>query len=253
MDGSDILKGHKDCSRVQDPYSFRCAPQVHGAVYEAYLGMKDTIHTELNSSTDNPLVFPGGENSEAEIISQGNFHGEVLALCADRMSLSIFELGSISERRMDQLLDARKSGLPPFLAVDSGLESGMMIVQYSAGSSLAEMHGHASPRSSFSTSTSAGQEDHVSMGATACWNLYQACIRLSEVIACELIIACESLEHNPLQPSQFVKSLHKLVRTISPKLTNDRSTSEEIMEIAKTLREGAWVSRIEAENDRLIR
>jgi len=253
MDGSDILKGHKDCSRVQDPYSFRCAPQVHGAVYEAYLGMKDTIHTELNSSTDNPLVFPGGENSEAEIISQGNFHGEVLALCADRMSLSIFELGSISERRMDQLLDARKSGLPPFLAVDSGLESGMMIVQYSAGSSLAEMHGHASPRSSFSTSTSAGQEDHVSMGATACWNLYQACIRLSEVIACELIIACESLEHNPLQPSQFVQSLYKLVRTISPKLTNDRSTSEEIMEIAKTLREGTWVSRIEAENDRLIR
>ena len=181
MQDSEILAGHKDSSKVQDPYSFRCAPQVHGAVYEALTSMRETIQIELNSTTDNPLVFPETTEHRSTIISQGNFHGEILALCADRMSLALFELGSISERRMDQLLDSKKSGLPPFLANNSGLESGMMIVQYSAGSALAEMHGHAAPRTAFSTSTSAGQEDHVSMGATACWNLYQSCIRLSEV------------------------------------------------------------------------
>ena len=253
MQGSEILAGHKDCSKVQDPYSFRCAPQVHGAVYEALIGMRETIQIELNSTTDNPLVFPETTGHQSTIISQGNFHGEILALCADRMSLALFELGSISERRMDQLLDSKKSGLPPFLATNSGLESGMMIVQYSAGSALAEMHGHAAPRTSFSTSTSAGQEDHVSMGATACWNLYQSCIRLSEVLACELVIACQGLEYNSLNPAPFVKSLHKLVRTISPKLTKDRSTSTELQSIAKILREGTWLSRIEAENERLVR
>ena len=253
MQGSEILVGHKDCSKVQDPYSFRCAPQVHGAVYEALIGMRETIQIELNSTTDNPLVFPETTDHQSTIISQGNFHGEILALCADRMSLALFELGSISERRMDQLLDSKKSGLPPFLATNSGLESGMMIVQYSAGSALSEMHGHAAPRTSFSTSTSAGQEDHVSMGATACWNLYQSCIRLSEVLACEIVIACQGLEYNSLNPAPFVKSLHKLVRTISPKLTKDRSTSTELQSIAKILREGTWLSRIEAENERLVR
>lgn len=253
MQNSEILAGHTDCSKVQDPYSFRCAPQVHGAVYEALMSMRETIQIELNSTTDNPLVFPETTDDKSTIISQGNFHGEILALCADRMSLAIFELGSISERRMDQLLDSNKSGLPPFLATNSGLESGLMIVQYSAGSALAEMHGHAAPRTSFSTSTSAGQEDHVSMGATACWNLYQSCIRLSEVLACELVIACQGLEYNKLKPAPFVKSLHKLVRSISPKLTEDRSTSAELLSIAKILREGTWLSRIEAENERLIR
>ena len=149
MQDSEILVGHKDCSKVQDPYSFRCAPQVHGAVYEALIGMRETIQIELNSTTDNPLVFPETTDNQSKIISQGNFHGEILALCADRMSLSLSELGSISERRMDQLLDPKKSDLPPFLARNSGLESGLMIVQYSAGAALAELHGHSSPRTAF--------------------------------------------------------------------------------------------------------
>ena len=253
MYGSEILEGHKNCSKIQDPYSFRCAPQVHGAVYEAFNGLVNTIQIELNSATDNPLVFPSSNENGHEVISQGNFHGEILALAADRMSLAGFELGSISERRMDQLLDKNKSGLPPFLANNSGLESGLMIVQYSAGASLSELHGHAAPRSSFSTSTSAGQEDHVSMGATACWNMYQSCIRLSEVLACELLIACEALEHNDLKPAKMVGTLYKLLRNISPKLTGDRSTSSELITIASILRNGAWLSRIDAENERLIR
>ncbi|MCH1481549.1 MAG: histidine ammonia-lyase [Candidatus Poseidoniaceae archaeon] len=253
MDGSEILKSHLECDKVQDPYSFRCAPQVHGAIYEALLSMQTTVEIEMNSTTDNPLVFPAENGQSPKIISQGNFHGEILALCADRMSLSIFELASISERRMDQLLDPSKSNLPPFLATNSGLESGYMIVQYSAGAALSELHGHATPRTAFSTSTSAGQEDHVSMGATACWNLYQACLRLSEVLACELLIASEALSHHKNTPSQTVKSLISLTRNISPLLDSDRSTSAELMQIAEHLRSGSWLSRIEAENFKLSR
>ena len=154
---------------------------------------------------------------------------------------------------MDQILDSKKSNLPPFLANNSGLESGLMIVQYVAGASLSELHGHASPRTAFSTSTSAGQEDHVSMGATACWNLLQAIQRLSEVLACEAMIACQALEHQNLSPAPFVKSLYKLVRDISPKLQTDRSTSKELIKLSECLKQGGWLSRIEAENSRLQR
>ena len=253
MENSEILSSHTECEKVQDPYSFRCAPQVHGAVYEALIAMQSTVQIETNSTTDNPLVFPGENGKSPKIISQGNFHGEILALCADRMALSIFELASISERRMDQLLDSSKSNLPPFLARNSGLESGYMIVQYSAGAALAELRGHANPRTAFSTSTSAGQEDHVSMGATACWNLYQACIRLSEVLACELLIASEAISHHENPSSPMIESLISLVRNISPTLESDRSTSAELMEIADHLRDGSWLARIEAENFKLSR
>ena len=251
MSDSEILESHSECEKVQDPYSFRCAPQVHGAVNESLMQLRSTLEIEINSTTDNPLVFFDSEDGEQKILSQGNFHGEILALVADKMSLSIFELASISERRMDQLLDSKKSGLPPFLANNSGLESGLMIVQYVAGASLAELHGHAAPRTAFSTSTSAGQEDHVSMGATACWNLLQATQRLSEVLACELLIACQALEFETLKPSPFIQSIVKLVRDISPKIEFDRSTSSDLISISNSLKGGGWLSRIEAENSRL--
>ena len=141
MANSPILESHTDCERVQDAYSFRCAPQVHGAVLQRYWSMSDTLNIELNSATDNPLIFPEPKNpGPHEVISQGNFHGEVVALAADSMSAALFELGSISERRIDQMLDPARSELPPFLAKNSGLESGLMIVQYVAGASLAELH-----------------------------------------------------------------------------------------------------------------
>ena len=251
MSGSKIIESHSDCEKVQDPYSFRCAPQVHGAVNESLMQLRSTLEIEINSTTDNPLVFFDSDESEQKIVSQGNFHGEILGLVADKMSLSIFELASISERRMDQLLDSKKSGLPPFLANNSGLESGLMIVQYVAGASLSELHGHCAPRTAFSTSTSAGQEDHVSMGATACWNLLQATQRLSEVLACELLIACQALEFETLKPSPFIQSIIRLVRDISPKLESDRSTSSDLVAISNSLKNGGWLSRIEAENNRL--
>ena len=249
MKNSKILESHVNCDRVQDAYSFRCIPQVHGAVLESYAKLASTIAIEINSATDNPLIFPNPANPGAnEVISQGNFHGEILAICADNMSHAIFELASISERRIDQLVDPSRSGLPPFLAKNTGLESGMMIVHYVAAAALAEMHGRSTPRSAFSTPTSGGQEDHVSMGATACWNLVESCNHLSQVLACELLIACEALEHRIAEPANHVKGLYRLVRKISEPLTSDRSTSKEIEEIAYQLRDGGWLSRIEAEH-----
>ena len=254
MKDSPIVQSHVDCEQVQDAYSFRCAPQVHGAVLQRFMQLQETLDIELNSATDNPLVFPDPSNpGPHEVISQGNFHGEVLALCADSMSHALFELASISERRIDQILDPARSNLPAFLAKNSGLESGLMIVQYVAGASLAELHGHAMPRSAFSTSTSAGQEDHVSMGATACWNLLLATERLSEVLACELFVACEALEFEELQPADHVRSLKQRVRVISPPLDGDRSTSKELKQIANQLWQGGWLARIEAECGRLPR
>lgn len=254
LSGSAILHDHGSCERVQDPYSFRCAPQVHGAVHESFVRLDEMLRTELNSATDNPLIFPNPSDPGAhEVVSQGNFHGEIVALTCDGMSLALFELGSISERRMDQMLDPGRSGLPAFLATNSGLESGLMIVQYVAGSSLAELHGQATPRSAFSTSTSAGQEDHVSMGATSAWNLVKGVERLSEVLACELLIACEALEHASLSTSAHVQGLYDLVRTLSPPLTGDRSTSTELRLLSESLRKGGWLARLEAEFGRLPR
>jgi len=254
LQDSPIMADHADCDRVQDPYSFRCAPQVHGAVYESFLDLQRTIDVELNSTTDNPLIFPSPDRPGShEVVSQGNFHGELLATRADQMALALFELASISERRMDQMLDRSRSNLPAFLAKNSGLESGLMIVQYVAGASLAELRGHASPRSAFSTSTSAGQEDHVSLGATANHNLLVATERLAEVLACEARIASEALTHQPIQPVGHVAGLLDLVRARAPPLDGDRSTSDELIAIAQSMMEGGWLARLEAEHGRLAR
>ena len=252
LQDSPLVASHEECDRVQDAYSFRCAPQVHGAVLEVFQRFDEMINIELNSATDNPLIFPTPQNPGAhEVVSQGNFHGEIIALNADFLSLAMFELGSISERRIDQMVDPSRSELPAFLAKNSGLESGLMIVQYVAGASLSELRGHASPRSAFSTSTSAGQEDHVSMGATATWNLYQATERLAEVLACEAMIACQALEFETLQPAPHIAGFYQLVRTIIPPLEGDRSTSEELRNLAQMLLRGTWLARLESEFGRL--
>ncbi len=251
---SPIMASHIDCEQVQDAYSFRCAPQVHGAIHERLTALQSTLGIELNSATDNPLIFPDISNpGPHEVVSQGNFHGEVLALTADSMVAAMFELGSISERRIDQMLDPARSNLPAFLAKDSGLESGLMIVQYVAGAALSELHGHAAPRTIFSTTTSAGQEDHVSMGATACWNLLQATKRLSEVLACEIVVACEALEFNDIEPSKHIVAFKQRVRTIVAPLEGDRSTSSEIIAVAEELLDSKWLARVEAEVGRLPR
>lgn len=251
---SPIMESHAECDRVQDPYSFRCAPQVHGAIWESYRRLDDMLRIEINSATDNPLIFPNPSDPGVnEVLSQGNFHGEIVAMVCDGMTLGIFELGSISERRMDQMLDPSRSEMPAFLAKNSGLESGLMIVQYVAGASLSELHGRTGPRTAFSTSTSAGQEDHVSMGATSAWNLLEATQHLAEILACESLIACEALEHETLEPAAHVRGFKNLVRTIAPPLDEDRSTSKELIELSHHLQHGGWLARLEAEYGRLSR
>lgn len=248
LDGSEILEDHKDCEKVQDAYSFRCIPQVHGAVYEKFNTLRQCMSVEINSATDNPLIFPDTNLSlKDQVISQGNFHGEILGLTSDNLSHALFELASISERRIDQMVDPARSDLPPYLTKNSGLESGMMIVHYTAAALLAELHGHAMPKSAFSTTTSGGQEDYVSMGSTAAWNLLEATKKLSKLLACELIIACEALEYAKCASSKYVESLKKLVRKICPALNGDRSTSDEIENVASELYNGGWLSRIDAE------
>ena len=252
LSDSIILHDHSNCNRVQDPYSFRCIPQVHGAVQETLQRLNEVVHTELNSATDNPLIFPDISNpGRHEIISQGNFHGEILALTADSMALSLFEISSISERRIDQMLDPNRLAIKPFLAEDAGLESGLMIVQYSAAASLGELHGHASPRTSFSTPTSAGQEDHVSMGSTACWNLLQAVQRASEVYACELFVARRGLNFIHNKSSKQIEVLIRCIDTIVKDDISDRTTSTELRQISSELQQSGWISLIESETNRI--
>jgi histidine ammonia-lyase len=248
MDGSENLQMHTDCERVQDAYSFRCAPQVHGAVLESHNRLHEVVTIDLNSATDNPLIFPNPKNRGAdEVISQGNFHGEILSLAGDAMSLACFELASISERRIDQILDHSRSGLPPFLAGNPGSESGMMIVQYAAAAALAEMRVYANPATAINIPTSANQEDHVSMGATAAWSLNQSVERLADVLACELIVAGEALEHLSAAPSKWVAVLVRNLRGVVQPLSGDRSLSEEMRKVAKILASGSWLSLIESE------
>ena len=245
MHGSPNLADHADCDRVQDAYSFRCSPQVHGVTFERASSLQSVVDIELNSVTDNPLVFPDPANpGPHEVVSQGNFHGEILGQTADNMTLALFEQASMSERRMDQMLDPARSGGRPFLARQSGLESGLMIVHYVAGAALAEMHGHVMPRSAFSTVTSGGQEDHVSMGATACMNLMSALDRFTDVLAAELLIAAEAAEDLPAPMATALNQLHRLVREQVPALQSDRSTAEDLRLITEHLREGRWWSEL---------
>ena len=243
MAGSENLADHADCERVQDAYSFRCSPQVHGVTYERALALASVVSVELNAVTDNPLVFPDPANpGPHEVVSQGNFHGEILGQTADSMTLALFEQASMSERRMDQLLDPARSGGRPFLAKQSGLESGLMIVHYVAGASLSELHGHVMPRSAFSTVTSGGQEDHVSMGATACMNLVLAIDRFTEVVAAELLIAAEAAEDLTVPMSEAMMYLHRMVRRDVDPLTTDRSTADDLRILAQRLAERRWWS-----------
>jgi len=243
MEGSANLADHADCERVQDAYSFRCSPQVHGVTYERATALASVVGIELNAVTDNPLVFPDPSNpGPHEVVSQGNFHGEILGQTADAMSLALFEQASMSERRMDQLLDPARSGGRPFLARQSGLESGLMIVHYVAGASLSELHGHVMPRSAFSTVTSGGQEDHVSMGATACMNLMLAIDRFTEVLAAELLIAAEAAEDLSIPMSESMTYLHRMVRRDVAPLTTDRSTAEDLRVLAQRLGDRRWCS-----------
>jgi histidine ammonia-lyase len=224
---SEIWASHRADTehRVQDAYSLRCMPQVHGAARDALTELERVLTVEINAATDNPLVFPSGA-----VISGGNFHGEPLALALDYATMAVAELASISERRTARLVDAHLSGgLPAFLAERPGVESGLMIAHYSAAAMVNELQVLAHPASVDSIPTSANQEDHVSMGATSALHLRAAVDRAEHVLAIEALCAAQGLDfRSPLRPGQGVAAAHTALRARVAHLDADRPPSPEI-------------------------
>ncbi len=244
MDGSEIRQSHlTDDPRVQDAYSLRCMPQVHGAVRGALAHCEAVLLIESASATDNPLVFAeagDGEPGKGEVISGGNFHGAPLALAFDYAAIAIADLMNISERRTDRLVNPDKNeGLPAFLARQPGLESGFMTAQVAAASLVNEARLLAHPASTDNITTSGGKEDHVSMGMTSALKLRSVVELAENLLAIELLTAAEGLEHRrPLKAGVGVERAFAMVRKISPPLTQDRALAGDIARVAEAIRQG---------------
>jgi histidine ammonia-lyase len=257
---SGLQRGHHGSThKVQDPYSLRCVPQVHGAVRDALDHLRRVLDIELNSATDNPLVFPGGGVADADtiatgggrVISGGNFHGEPIALALDFAKLALAELGSISERRTALLVDHRlNGGLPPFLARSSGVESGMMIYQYTAAALVSEHKVLAHPASVDSIPTSANQEDHVSMGSIAARYARSVLTGVERVVAIELVVAAQALdlrlemlvgedrEARSAIPGAGVVEAHRRIRERIPHLDRDREPGPDLAAATAMVHDG---------------
>lgn len=245
LDGSAIIEAHRWCDKVQDPYSLRCAPQVHGAARDLLDYVEYVVSTELNAATDNPLVLV----EEDLLVSNGNFHGEPVALALDALAIAVAELASISERRLERLVNPTLSdGLPAFLTTDGGLNSGFMIPQYVSAALVSENKVLAHPASVDSIPTSAGQEDHVSMGNAAGLKAWQVLANAERVLAIELLAGAQAVEyHAPLEPGRGVASTRRFVRTLSRRLEDDRSLSEDIESVAAAIRNGSLLGAVEEE------
>jgi histidine ammonia-lyase len=233
MAGSEILSSHENCGRVQDPYSLRCIPQVHGAFRDALTHFSQTVEREINSVTDNPIVFEDGA------ISGGNFHGAPLALVLDYLAIALTDLASISERRTYQLLSG-EDGLPKLLMRDTGLNSGFMLPQYTAAALVNECKVLATPAAVDSIPTSLGQEDHVSMGATSAFKCFEVIDRVETVLAIELVCAAQALDFRaPLLPGVGPRAAHALVRQVIPHAERDRLFGQDIAAAVQLLRHSA--------------
>ena len=225
LEGSEILASHGRCGKVQDPYSFRCQPQVMGAALDLLENAARTLTIEAAAVTDNPIVFP----DEDVAISGGNFHAQPVAFAADIIAMALCEVGSISERRTAVLIDPKMSGLPPFLTENSGLNSGLMIPQVTAAALVSENKSLAYPASVDSIPTSAGQEDHVSMAPIAARKAGQIARNAAGVVAVELIAAAQGIDcHVPLKTSAKLQQVHASVRELSPHLGSDRYWADEM-------------------------
>ena len=231
LSDSENLNSHVDCSRVQDPYSMRCVPQVHGASRNAFEHLKQLTETELNSVTDNPIVL-----SAEESISGGNFHGQLLAMALDYGTLAAAELGNISDRRSYLLLEG-KFGLPRLLTESSGLNSGFMIPQYTSAALVTENKTLCFPASADSIPTSLGQEDHVSMGSISGRKFNQVLDNLVNILAVELMYAAQGLEfRRPAKCSPIIEENFDIIRSVVPKLEDDRVIGEDMLAIAGLIR-----------------
>jgi len=237
LENSEILNAHADCDRVQDPYSLRCMPQVHGASRQAWLHLKELVEIELNSVTDNPIIF-----SAEDTISGGNFHGQPLAMPLDYATLATSELGNIADRRCYLMLEGRY-GLPKLLINDAGLNSGFMIPQYTSAALVTENKTLCFPASADSVPTSLGQEDHVSMGSISGRKLHQVIDNLEYIQAIELLYAVQALDfRRPLRSTPILEACHDYVRTKVPFATQDRIFANDISQLHQMITDGSLLS-----------
>lgn len=239
--GSAIVKSHEGCERVQDAYSLRCIPQVLGPVHDVLRQARAALETEINAVTDNPLVFADGT-----ILSQGNFHGEVLAFQLDFCAIALAELASISERRTERLVNPDLSeGLKPFLVDGGGLNSGFMIAQYVAAALVSENKVLCHPASVDSIPTSANQEDHNSMGSIAALKLLQVLENARNVVAIEALCAAQALDFKaPLRPGKGSRAAHQAIRAVVPRLAGDRILSDDVATLSTLLATGGLAAAV---------
>ncbi len=241
LEESEILESHRDCGKVQDPYSLRCVPQVHGASRDALSYGVGVLETEMNAVTDNPLVFEDGE-----VISGGNFHGQPLALALDFAAIALAELASISERRIYLLLEGH-DGLPRLLMQETGLNSGFMIPQYTAAALVSENKVLCHPASVDSIPTSLGQEDHVSMGSISAVKLLQVMENLEHVFAIEALTAAQALDYRaPLKPGRGVELAHTLIRERIPHREGDYLFQDDLTPSVDIIRSSALQQAVES-------
>src|SRR5436309_4217619 len=245
LESSAIIESHRWCDKVQDAYSLRCAPQVHGASRDLLGYVEATVSVELNAATDNPLVLVDDEL----LVSNGNFHGQPLAFALDALAMAASELANISERRIERLVNPSLSdGLPAFLVLEGGLNSGFMIPQYVAASLVSENKVLSHPAGVDSIPTSAGQEDHVSMGNVSGLKAWQVLANGERVLAIELLAGVQAVEFlAPLEPGAGAGAARDAVRVLSPRLADDRPLASDIEAVAGALRDGSLVAAVEAE------
>jgi histidine ammonia-lyase len=247
LEESEILDSHRDCGKVQDPYSLRCVPQVHGASRDALTYAAGVVEIELNSVTDNPLVFNNGD-----ILSGGNFHGQPLALSLDFAAMALAELASISERRTYLLLEGH-DGLPKLLMKDTGVNSGFMIPQYTAAALVSENKILCHPASVDSIPTSLGQEDHVSMGAISAIKLLSVLHNVEYVLAVELLSASQALDfRSPLKPGAGVRAAHHFLRQRIPHADRDYEVRNDLEICVGMLRKGELMAEVECSSRPLL-
>lgn len=235
LEGSAIRESHRHCHRVQDPYSVRCQPQIMGAIRHQLDFIRDTLRVEVNAVTDNPLIFA----EQGDILSGGNFHGEMIAMAADNMALAIAEIGAASERRIALLVDKEFSGLPAFLVKTSGIDSGFMIAHVTAAACASDNKALAHPHVVDSLPTSANQEDHVSMAMNAGRRLAAMLDNTATILAIELLAACQGIEfHKPHQTSKALQPIYERVRALVPAYEHDRYFAPDIEAIKSAVLQG---------------
>jgi histidine ammonia-lyase len=245
LEDSAIIESHRWCDKVQDAYSVRCAPQVHGASRDLLAYVEATVSVELNAATDNPLVLV----EDDLLVSNGNFHGQPVAFALDALAMAVSELANISERRLERLVNPSLSdGLPPFLTNDGGLNSGFMIPQYVAAALVSENKALCHPASVDSIPTSAGQEDHVSMGNAAGLKAWQVLANAERVVAIELLAGAQAIEFlAPLEPGVGARAVRGAVRTLSPRVSEDRSLAADVETVSQAIRDGSFAAAVEAD------